>query len=358
VVPAPPPQSRPLCESASVAQRFAALERHVHPIALGARPTPIRAYEALGDALGVPRLYVKHDDSIAPEYGGGKIRKLSYFLGEALHQGHTSVVTTGAVGSHHAVATAVHGRRFGLDCTLLLIPSTPTSEVCSNLLGDLHAGARIELAGGPAAAARAIERLRQETPAPYVIPVGGTSPLGNLGYLDAALELEAQVESGVIPPPDVVVVALGTMGTAVGLTLGLELTQLDTAVMGVRVSNLATSTEARFRAELDRTRQWLAERGASIPAPRAGRWSIEPGYLGRGYAVPTRDGERAVALAAANGLRLETTYTGKAMAAIAGSGRRLRGATVVFWHTHSAVDAARGDAAPKALRAEFREYCR
>jgi hypothetical protein len=77
-------------------ERFPALATELHRAPLGALPTPVEHHEALGRAIGVPSLWVKHDDRIATPYGGGKIRKLELFLGEARHLGYSGVVTSGA----------------------------------------------------------------------------------------------------------------------------------------------------------------------------------------------------------------------------------------------------------------------
>ncbi len=311
----------------------------------------------LGAAIGMPRLYVKHDDLTAAPYGGGKVRKLELFLGEARHLGHHEVVTSGAVASHHALATATYARELGLACTLLLMHGARSRETCEALLADHHQGAALELVGGPAGVASAIRQRVAREPTPYVIPGGGTSPLGNLAYVNAALELGAQVEAGLLPAPDVIVVALGTMGTAVGLALGLELVPFDSSLVAVRVSNLPTSTPERFGAELAATRAWLAARGVDLPAPLRERVRIEGRFLGAGYGLPTDAGARAIRLAADHGLRLDATYTAKAFAAIADGAAASRDRVVLFWHTHSAVDAPTGASRAADLPSALRGYC-
>ncbi len=356
----PPPRSHPAPANGPLSPllaRYPELAAHLHPRCLATLPTPVSHAADLGVAIGVPRLYVKHDDRTATRYGGGKVRKLELFLGEALHQGSRAVVTSGAVGSHHAVATAVYARELGLDCNLLLMHGTRSRATCEALLADHHQGATLELVGGPAGVASATRRLLAQEPAPYVIPVGGTSPLGNLAHVGAALELAAQVEAAELPAPDAIVVALGTMGTAVGLALGLELTPLATTVIAVRVSNVPTSTETRFRAEVAATRAWLAERGVELPPPRHDRVRIEGRQLGAGYGQPTSAGERATEIAADHGLRLDATYTAKAFSAILDGAATLGRGTVLFWHTHSAVDAPTGARRSTDLPSALRGYC-
>lgn len=340
-----------------VLARFPELAASVHPVRIGDGPSPALRHEALGARIGVPHLYVKHDDRIARPYGGGKIRKLEFFLGEALSEGYQTVVTSGAMASHHALATAIYASRLGLGCRLLLMHGVRSLEGCTNLLADRYHGATLELVGGPTGVDAATRRLLSGPAPPYTVPVGGTSPLGNLGYVDAALELEAQVTAGLLPPPDVIVVAMGTMGTAIGLTIGLKLTKLDCEIIAVRVSNVPTSTEPRFRAELAASEAWLRERGVVVDAARRERLRIEPRYLGVGYGTPTRAGEAALEIAAAHDLVLDSTYTAKAFAALIGGAASLRDRTVLFWHTHSALAPPTGATTAADLPSPLRGYC-
>jgi 1-aminocyclopropane-1-carboxylate deaminase/D-cysteine desulfhydrase-like pyridoxal-dependent ACC family enzyme len=335
---------------------LAELESQIRHAPLGVLPTPVENHRDLGRRIGIESLWIKHDDRIATPYAGGKIRKLEFFLADARHLGHRCVVTSGAVGSNHAVATAIFARRLGLDCHLLLMHGPRSAATRRNLLADANHGATLELVSGPNGVATTTARLQASDDPPYVIPSGGTAPLGNLGYVNAAFELEHQVSSGSMPPPDAVFVALGTMGTAVGLTLGLELSTLPTRVVGVRASNVPTSTRERFLEEFAATCAWLQERGVPIGEPSPERFRIEGGYLGRGYGYPTDAGRAAQRVAGEYDLELEATYTAKTFAAIVGSARELRTRTVLFWHTHSALEPPIGDTTARQLPSEFRGY--
>ena len=171
-----------------------------------------------------------------------------------------------------------------------------------------------------------------------MIPRGGTSALGNLGFVAAGLELAEQVERGELPAPDVVYMAMGTMGSVAGLAIGLEAGGLETRVAAVRASNPGTSSRAKLDATLAET---IALLRLGVPAFRAvddagRRIRIVEDQLGAGYGRPTPAGERALALAEEDaGLRLERTYTAKALAAIVADAPSLRDRTVLFWNTHS-----------------------
>ena len=148
---------------------------------LGLFPTPVDHASALGAHLGVGALYVKRDDVSGALYGGGKTRKLELFFGDAQRGGHATVITFGSVGSHHTVATAVYAKVLQMKAILMLLPQPSDELVRASLLAEVRLGATIRLSPGARGAERAARRAllasgdRRE---PYVIPVGGSSPLG------------------------------------------------------------------------------------------------------------------------------------------------------------------------------------
>ena len=177
-------------------------------IALGAYPTPIEHLEGLG-------LWVKRDDTVGALYGGNKVRKLERLLGAARASGKSRILTVGAAGSHQVVATALYGRREGFDVEAVLVPQPPSEHGRRNLRVALAQGLEPVVATSwPAAPALALALVRGDT---YFVPLGGSNALGSLGFVDAANELAGQVSSGAMPEPDVVVVAMGSGGTAAGL---------------------------------------------------------------------------------------------------------------------------------------------
>jgi D-cysteine desulfhydrase len=298
---------------------------------LGSWPTPVEEAPALARALGVSELWIKRDDLSSPLFGGGKVRKLERLLADARGRGCLRVITFGAVGSNHAVATAAFGAREGFSVTVRLAGQPRGPVVARNLAACARFGARIEAVGGLADAFERASRAALEEPAgtrPYVIGPGGTSELGNLGMMDAGLELAGQVARGELPAPDVVVLAMGTMGSAVGIAAGLGAAGLRCRIVAVRCSSLASSSDAGYARAVETFGRELAARGM---AARFAEVVLEHGALGAGYGVATRDAERAVVLAREHaGLSLETTYTGKAMAALAARGTKL-GPRVLFW---------------------------
>ena len=323
--------------------------RHRLPhLPLGQFPTPVERLGELGEAIGVPGLWIKRDDKSGTLYGGNKVRKLEFLLGDALARGHDRVWTVGAIGSHHCLATALYAREHGLTPGILHYPQPITEHVLDNLRALSTTRPEVELVSvkalpGSMIKARLKDWLRRN-PDVYSIPGGGSSPVGALGYVSAALELGRQVEEGRLPEPDFVVVAAGTCGTLAGLTLGIKLAGLRTHVLGVRVVDRVLANVPVVLGLARRTATLLREASIpEVPEVESGDFTMLQRYFGRGYGEPTREGRRAVALARQYAdVTLEPTYTGKAFAAILGERDRmaLTGRQILYWHTLSSADLA------------------
>ncbi|MBK8481539.1 MAG: pyridoxal-phosphate dependent enzyme [Proteobacteria bacterium] len=282
---------------------------------LGVWPTRVHPLPALSQRLGF-ELWVKREDESGTALGGNKVRKLEFLLAAARDAGATTVVTAGALGSHHVAATAWYARQLGLRCDALVFPQplSATARRCLELTWRL--GARLEPCNDRLGLALALAdpRLRLGHRG-YLIGPGGSSPLGTLGYVAAGLELGAQVAAGLLPEPAWIVMALGTGGTLAGLALGTALAGLRSKLVGVRVVERLLCNEALTHVLIERTRLLLARHGSAPPS--AAPWLIDHAHAGPGYGVPTPAGERACRLAReAEGLSFEATYTGKALAAL------------------------------------------
>jgi 1-aminocyclopropane-1-carboxylate deaminase/D-cysteine desulfhydrase-like pyridoxal-dependent ACC family enzyme len=184
-----------------------------------------------------------------------------------------------------------------------------------------------------------IELARNDGIEPFVIPFGGTVPRGTIGFVNAAFELAAQIERGEMPKPDVVYVPLGSMGTASGLAIGFAALGLPIHVIGVRVVPAEIASLDRARQIMKEALALLNESDPGFPrlVPESVGLHVREGFFGDGYAQPTAEAREAVDLAAAQGLRLETTYTGKALAAVVADARnnQLADKTVLFWNTYN-----------------------
>ena len=289
---------------------------------LGCFPTPVEPLEGVGERLGHPHLYVKRDDVSGEVYGGNKVRKLEFTLAAAKAAGSDVVVTFGAAGSNHVLATTVYGRRLGLRTVAVLVDQPPQAYVRRNLLADQAQGTEFLPAAGSAGAALrgvlAWLRERATGARPLLLPPGGSSVVGTLGWVEAALELEQQVEEGLLPPPELVFVPAGTCGTMAGLVAGLRLTRLPTRVLGVRVYGRSGANPTVVRHLANGALSLLHRLDPSVPVrPVTDRdFTLRDDWFGPGYAHFTPAGDEAVRLARElAGLTLEGTYSGKAFAA-------------------------------------------
>lgn len=300
-------------------------------------------------------LWVKRDDQTSDLYGGNKVRKLERIVPDALAKGARRIVTFGAAGSHHVLATTLYGSRAGLRVAAVLTPQRKSEHAEQNLRAALGLGLEAwpaqRMGAIPAVLARHVRR------GDYVLSPGGSSVTGTLGYVDAAAELAGAVRDGTLPAPDIVVVALGSGGTAAGLVAGLCLEGLPTKVLAVRVVDpwMAGAGRVAYLAKLAARR-----RGAALSLARLrAAIEIETQHLGDGYGVPTAAGERASAIARDVGLALDPVYTAKTFAAVLERREtRAQNRVLLYWHTFSSaplapllLTARPPNELPKALRA-------
>jgi D-cysteine desulfhydrase len=310
---------------------FPQLAERVSWVALGRFPTRVeRVRGLLPDSV---ELWVKREDESGGPYGGNKVRKLELLLAEARAAGAKRVATVGGIGSNHVLATAIYARALGLEAEAVLFPQPLTDHVRRQLLAYAAAGVRFRptrsIVGVPFAT------LAARLGGARWIPGGGSSVTGTLGFVSAAYELREQIAAGELPTVDVVYAALGSCGTVAGLAAGFADT--DVEVVGVRVVDRAI-------ANLSRTRSLAhaALRRIGVKHKVGGRLRIDHTQFGGLYGRATPAAEEAVARAADVGLHLETTYTGKALAALLADARsgRLDGKRVLFLHSYSSADLA------------------
>lgn len=331
---------------------------------LAALPTPLEDALRLRDALGgpdrCPRLLIKRDDLTALGLGGNKARKLEFLIGDALATGATSIITTGAVQSNHARMTAAAGVRSGLEVDLVLTATETPPALDGNLLLDRLFGARIHvvpsvdpmLAVGhdEAVVADVADELRRRGGRPYVIPVGGSSGVGALGYVAGTVELAGQLASlGVAPSR--LYYASGSRGTQAGLTLGRHLLGLSYELHGIAVS--AGEAEKIERAR--RVARDAAERLGAGAAVDGDPYLTHQDHIGDGYGLPTPEALEALLLVArTEALVLDLTYTAKAMGALIAhvrNGLISPRDTVVFLHTGGGPATLTAAAAARLARA-------
>ena len=312
-----------------------------------AGPTPLQHDEALSRAAG-GEVWIKRDDLTHPVYGGNKVRKLERLLGDAIAQGADTIITTGAAGSHHVLATALFGRRHGLTVHAVLVPQAASEHVTLDLRAMLGQGAEIHpvsfYSAVPAATAALVAKLRLEGRRPYVIPPGGSNGTGALGYVEAGLELAQQLLERRAPEPDAIVVPLGSGGTVAGLAVGLAAAGCVVPIHGVRVTPRALVGRAFLLAQIRGAIERLHssdDRFPRITGVASSLYRIEEDELGDGYGLPTPRSREAMRVAEAAGLHLDTTYTAKTFAHVLRLFRESRGGKklgrVLYVHTLSSA---------------------
>jgi D-cysteine desulfhydrase len=305
-------------------------------------PTPLETFMPAGvDPLrALASLRVKRDDLTSALYGGNKVRKLDLLLGQALSEGRKAEITFGAYGSNHCLATAVHCRSLGIEPHVVLSPQEPGPFAPATLLAHAALGTVIHLVDGwdgRREAVRAVRELRaRDGQEPLVVPMGGSNGLSTRGHVNAALEA---LQQG--PAPDVVYVAGGTQGTSVGLAIGFAAAGVKTRVESIRV----TPSEVGGPAQVERIAAdalgCLTSLDPGFPSLSLADlpFTLREDWFEPGYGIVTSETSGAVSAAAAAGVRLETTYSGKALAALIGDAAsgRLDGKDVVFWDTYNSA---------------------
>ena len=322
-----------------LANAYPVLAERLQKLPLARLPTPVTSGRIEIGKI-VADVNVKRDDLTSSFYGGNKLRKLEYLLQRAREKGARCVATFGSVASNHALATTLYAERIGLPCICLLSHQTKTPATRKVLGILLQHDAEIVRYWGSYRSRVQVMRQHVQGRRCSVIPLGGTSWLGTVGYVNAGLEFAAQVAAGEAPRPDRIYIATGTMGTAGGLALGLALAGLDSSIQAVRVSPSSLMSEERLLKLMQKTALMLNRIDPSIPADLACNTNIDTRheFFGDGYARSNAATDRAVAIARDQlELDLETTYTGKAMAALVHDVEHgyVGDSRLAFWNTYN-----------------------
>jgi len=327
-------------------------------VSLGEFPTPVESLAVVSRVLGVDSddAWIKRDDLSSPVYGGNKVRTLEVLFGQARALGRRSVVASGAFGSNHALATALHAPRAGLEPGALLFPQPISLAAFENLRALV--GTRTDLHALPhwSALPFGMSWLSwsrgRGSEVPYVMVPGGATPLGALGYVSAALELGRQIEQKQLPLPRRIVVGVGSTCTSAGLLVGLALAahfrlgfEASTLprLTSVRVSPWPVTSRVRILNLARRTARLLHELAPkTVPhferSVLGARFEVDPRFLGPGYGEASREGEEALALWREAKLPpLDGTYSAKAAARVVASLRAREAGPILFWSTKSSA---------------------
>ncbi len=325
-------------------QKYPYLNKYIPWSPLGKFPTPVHQLAKLESALGFDSLWIKRDDQSGHLGGGNKVRKLEYLLADAKAKGCETLFAVGAAGSNHVRATVVYGKAAGFYIHCLLFNRSHTDSLADNLQVICDQADQVQQVSNRTTLVGrygyeslkqffGLHRLR------YFLAPGGSSPLGCLGYVNAAFELKTQIEAGLLPEPKLIFVALGSCGTMAGLVVGARLAGLETRIIGVRVVDWIMGN-AQAVARLARRTMRLIETWTELHNDKrigAGEIEIWHRDLGAGYAIPTESSLRAVQMMQEHeAIPLETTYTGKTLAGLIHYVQKYRceKQPILFWNTY------------------------
>ena len=294
-------------------------------------PTPIEELPRLSDVLGGPKILVKRDDQTGLAFGGNKTRKLEFLAAEALEQGARTLVSGGALQSNHCRQTAAAAAKHGLDCILVLNGEMP-DKPSANLLLDQLFGAQIVAIPDRKERDRVLketfEKAVTDGRKPYLVPYGGSSPTGALGYAFAVEELMNQNVNA-----DWIVFGTSSGGTHAGLVLGQRVFGFKGKVLGISIDEPEEWLKTHVSALASSASEKLGERIEFDPAEVL----ANADYCRAGYGVLTDAEREAVKLFAKyEGLLLDPVYTGRAAAGMIDLIRKgyfKKEETVLFWHT-------------------------
>lgn len=323
--------------------RYPELEPHLPFVSFGDYPTPLDHVSG----TGVPAaLWVKRDDLSGVDYGGNKVRKLEFILAAARDRGVTRLITAGGIGSNHLLATGIFAKKLGISVTGVVVRQPMNDYVRRNLRAYAAVGISCVLARYatlPLHAAQQYLASKAAGERPAWISMGGSTPLGTLGFVNGAFELQAQLMAAGLPDPQRIYVPVGSGGTAAGLALGIALAGLKSEVVGVIVAPGGFASRALIQMGIRRSHALLRRHLPALPSLSQCdiRLSLLQDFIGRGYGYPTEAGIAATELADREfGIQTDWTYSGKTLAALLACEReRGKGSgPVLFWHTYSAAD--------------------
>ena len=306
-------------------------------ITLAQLPTPLHAMNNLAKNLAYNgKLYIKRDDLTGLAAGGNKSRKLEYLMAEALKRDCDTVITAGGLQSNHCIQTVAAAKKLNLDCHIVLSGNEPKNKN-GNLLLDLLAGANVhyvERADRDPKMHELAEELRKAGKHTYVIPVGGSNPLGTVGYTMAMPEIVRQMELMNIDC-DRIVVASSSGGTLAGMVLGAKIAGYKGKISGISIDRVKTGKGA-FPPELAELGNKAAKLLGLDIRLTEDDFDLEYDYLGEGYAIVGDNERKAIkTMAQSEGLFVGPVYTGRAMGAMIDKIEKgaWKDETIVFWHT-------------------------
>jgi D-cysteine desulfhydrase family pyridoxal phosphate-dependent enzyme len=293
-------------------------------------PTPIDEMPRLSALLNGPQLFIKRDDLTGLGMGGNKVRKLEFVLGQALAEGARTLITVGGIQSNHCRQTAALAARYGLKCILVLSGDEPQLPNGNLLLDNLFGASIVWTTREKREETLQSEFLKsaERGEHPFLIPLGASTPVGTLGYVEAMKELKAESSQF-----DWIIIASSSAGTQAGMLLGAALTGWSGKILAISIDHSVK--------ELQGTVADLANQAAELLSEpvhfQKDQVLVNADYLGAGYAITGAPELEAIHLFASyEGLLLDPVYTGRAAAGMIDLIRKgyfKKTDHLLFWHT-------------------------
>ena len=272
-----------------------------------------------------PNIFIKRDDCTTLAFGGNKTRKLEYIMGHVKQKKYDEIITLGGLQSNWVRQTVSVAKKMGLKVIVLFEGGKPTTFQ-GNLLLDKLMGAKMifigsisqeeedkEIRGEGPYTLKIAHEEKEKGYNPYIAPLGGSIPLGHLGYISAVQELNFQFQKKGITL-DKIVVATGSGGTQAGLELGVRLLGLDTKILGMSISRHIRDKSEEIAEMCNSTIDFM---DVNIKKFSPEQIFVNYDFVGEGYAIPSKECIDAIyKTASLEGIILDPVYTGKAMAAM------------------------------------------
>lgn len=283
-------------------------------IKLANLPTPLEEAPRLAKKIGLTKLLFKRDDLTGLAGGGNKARKLEYDFAEIKRDGYDVVITAGGIQSNHARMTAAAARKLGLDIKLVL-GGPDFTDYKGNLLLDILFGAEIRYLVDDDAndhLTSAIEKwadeLNDKGYKPFVLPIGGSTALGALGYVKAMKELHEQFGDEKVQ----IILGVGSCGTFAGTILGANIFMPSANLIGISVSRSSAAIKQRTKELIKESAEFI---NYEIDLNNLSIICYENYFTE--YGIITKEGKQAILdCAYLEGILLDPIYTGKVMAGL------------------------------------------
>lgn len=288
-------------------------------------PTPIERLDTVSSELGI-NLYMKRDDLTNYGTGGNKLRKLEYFIKDALDQGATMLLTVGGAQTNHGRLTAAVAAKYGLKAAIVAVDPYP-GEISANLLLDGIMGCPVYLVRADEkrknsdllneAVAKVTKEWTDKGENVYFIPMGGSNELGALGYYDCATEMAGQIKKMGIDNVHVIT-TVGSMGTYMGLALGIANENLPMKLTGIGIMPYKDIQSHAFKYFQDVKKYF----GLDIDMTRDD-FDLNTNYNCGAYNNPVEEVRQAIYyLGRKEGIIVDPCYTGKTFNAICDLARK------------------------------------